>query len=124
MKTYDGWLAQKEQQQLEKHQVIAKTSLINMLIKVPGILLKNVVDIDPFDFVHTIAIVRIMMPKSYICLSAGREKISDELQGLYFFVGVNSILYGKKLLIAQNPVPERDDHLFQRFELQKSDMAY
>jgi biotin synthase len=92
---------------------------INMLIKIPGTPLENVADVDPFDFVRTIAVARIMMPKSYIRLSAGREKMSDELQALCFLAGANSIFYGEKLLTAQNPIPEQDNHLFQRLGLQK-----
>lgn len=92
---------------------------INMLIKIPGTPLENVADVDPFDFVRTIAIAKIMMPKSYIRLSAGREKMSDELQALCFLAGANSIFYGEKLLTAQNPIPEQDNHLFQRLGLQK-----
>ncbi|GFR17229.1 biotin synthase [Trichonephila clavata] len=92
---------------------------INMLIKIPGTPLENVADVDPFDFVRTVAIARIIMPKSYIRLSAGREKMSDELQALCFLAGANSIFYGEKLLTAQNPVPEQDNYLFQRLGLQK-----
>lgn len=93
--------------------------LINRLIKIPGTPLENVADIDPFDFVRTIAIARIMMPISYIRLAAGREKMSDELQALCFLAGTNSIFYGEKLLTAQNPVPEQDSDLFQRLGLKK-----
>lgn len=92
---------------------------INMLIKIPGTPLENVADVDPFDFVRTIAIAKIMMPKSYIRLSAGREKMSDELQALCFLAGANSIFYGEKLLTAHNPVPKQDNYLFQRLGLQK-----
>lgn len=92
---------------------------INMLMKIPGTPLENVPDIDPFDFVRTIAIARIIMPSSYIRLSAGREKMSDELQALCFLAGVNSIFYGERLLTAQNSVPEADNYLFQRLGLQK-----
>ncbi len=92
---------------------------INMLMKIPGTPLEDVPDVDPFDFVRTIAIARIIMPSSYIRLSAGREKMSDELQALCFLAGVNSIFYGERLLTAQNPVPEADNYLFQRLGLQK-----
>lgn len=92
---------------------------INMLIKIPGTPLAHAADIDPFDFVRTIAIARIMMPKSYIRLSAGREKMSSELQALCFLAGGNSIFYGEKLLTAKNPIPEQDNYLFQKLGLQK-----
>ncbi|MDD9331545.1 MAG: biotin synthase BioB [Wolbachia sp.] len=92
---------------------------INMLMKIPGTPLENVADVDSFDFVRTIAIARIIMPQSYIRLSAGREKMSDELQALCFLAGTNSIFYGERLLTAQNPVPEQDNYLFQRLGLQK-----
>ncbi|MGI2299480.1 biotin synthase BioB [Candidatus Cardinium hertigii] len=92
---------------------------INMLMKIPGTPLENVEDIDPFDFVRTIAVARIMMPTSYIRLSAGREKMSDALQALCFLAGANSIFYGEKLLTAQNPIPEQDHNLFQRLGLKK-----
>jgi len=75
--------------------------------------------IDPFDFVRTIAVARVMMPKSYIRLAAGREKMSDELQALCFLAGINSIFYGERLLTAQNPVPKQDNYLFQKLGLQK-----
>ncbi|AXI24643.1 biotin synthase [Cardinium endosymbiont of Sogatella furcifera] len=92
---------------------------INMLMKIPGTPLEHVADVDPFDFVRTIAIARIIMPTSYIRLSAGREKMSDELQALCFLAGANSIFYGEKLLTAQNPVPEQDEFLLQRLGLKK-----
>lgn len=76
----------------------AESVTINKLIKIPGTPLENVQDIDPFDFVRVIALARIMIPKSYIRLSAGREQMSDELQALCIIAGVNSIFYGEKLL--------------------------
>lgn len=87
---------------------------INQLIKVPGTPLEDVEDIDPFEFVRTIATARIMMPKSYIRLSAGRENMSEELQTLCFLVGVNSIFYGEKLLTANNAEPQKDDVLLSK----------
>jgi biotin synthase len=92
---------------------------INQLIKIPGTPLENEEDIDPFDFVRTIALARILMPESFVRLSAGREAMSDELQAMCFMAGANSIFYGEKLLTANNPVPEKDDLLFKRLGLQK-----
>ena len=92
---------------------------INQLIKIPGTPLENVEGVDPFDFIRVIALARIMMPKSYVRLSAGREQMSDEMQALCFMAGANSMFYGEKLLTAQNPVPEQDNALFGRLGLQK-----
>jgi biotin synthase len=92
---------------------------INQLIKIPGTPLAGEADVDPFDFVRTIALARILMPKSFIRLSAGREQMSDELQALCFMAGANSIFYGEKLLTASNPVPEKDNMLFGRLGLKK-----
>jgi len=92
---------------------------INKLIRIPGTPLENEADIDPFDFVRTIALARIMMPTSYIRLSAGRQQMSDALQSLCFLAGANSIFYGEKLLTADNPVPAEDNQLFQRLGLEK-----
>src|SRR5690554_7713102 len=68
---------------------------INMLVKVPGTPMANLDDLDPFEFVRTIAVARILMPTSHVRLSAGREAMSDELQALCFFAGANSIFYGE-----------------------------
>lgn len=92
---------------------------INQLIKIPGTPLENVPDVEPFDFVRTIALARILMPASYVRLSAGRESMSEELQSLCFLAGANSIFYGEKLLTAQNPEPEQDNRLFGKLGLQK-----
>jgi biotin synthase len=92
---------------------------INKLIAVPGTPLENQTPVDPFDFVRTIALARILMPKSYVRLSAGRVDMSDELQSLCFLAGVNSIFYGERLLVTDNPVPERDEQLFSRLGLGK-----
>lgn len=93
---------------------------INKLIKIPGTPLADQAEMDPFDFVRTIALARILMPTSYLRLSAGREDMSDELQALCFMGGVNSVFYGEKLLTANNAGPERDTQLFQRLGLEKS----
>lgn len=92
---------------------------INQLIKIPGTPLANVPDVDPFDFIRTIALARILMPSSFVRLSAGRESMSEELQSLCFLAGANSIFFGEKLLTAQNPVPEQDNQLFGKLGLQK-----
>lgn len=92
---------------------------INKLIKIPGTPLAHSAEVDPFDFIRTIALARIMMPKSYLRLSAGREQMSDELQALCFMAGVNSIFYGEKLLTADNPEPQQDNRLLQRLGLEK-----
>lgn len=91
---------------------------INKLIRVPGTPLQGQKEVDPFDFVKTIALARILMPKSYIRLSAGREQMSDEMQGLCFLAGANSIFYGEKLLTAKNPIPEKDQLLLKRLGLE------
>lgn len=92
---------------------------INKLIKIPGTPLQNQEDIDPFDFIRTIALARIMMPKSYIRLSAAREQMSDELQAFCLLAGANSVFYGEKLLTAENPTPEKDNSLFGRLGVKK-----
>jgi biotin synthase len=92
---------------------------INKLIKIPGTPLENAADVDPFDFIKTIALARILMPKSFVRLSAGREHMSEELQAMCFMAGANSIFYGEKLLTAENPMPEEDNALFTKLGLQK-----
>lgn len=90
---------------------------INQLIAIPGTPLADQTNVDSFDFVRTIAVARILLPKSAVRLSAGREQMNDELQALCFFAGANSIFYGEKLLTAENPVPEADQKLFERLNL-------
>lgn len=92
---------------------------LNKLIRIPGTPLANTADVDVFDFVRTIALARIMLPKSFVRLSAGREQMSDELQALCFLAGANSIFYGEKLLTADNPTPEQDNYLFKRLGLER-----
>jgi biotin synthase len=92
---------------------------INKLIRITGTPLEGQEEVDPFDFVKTIALARILMPKSYIRLSAGREQMSDEMQALCFLAGANSIFYGEKLLTADNPIPENDQLLFKRLGLEQ-----
>jgi biotin synthase len=90
---------------------------INQLVKVPGTPLANCADVDPFDFVRTIAVARLLMPRAHVRLSAGREQMSDELQALCFLAGANSIFYGEKLLTTGNPDVAADRSLFERLGL-------
>ena len=87
---------------------------INQLVRVPGTPLANVADVDPFDFIRTIAVARIMIPRAQVRLSAGRTEMSDELQVLALLAGANSIFYGAKLLTTGNPDVERDRRLLSR----------
>ncbi|MCE8042350.1 biotin synthase BioB [Halomonas daqingensis] len=91
---------------------------INMLIKVPGTPLENIADLDPIEFVRAIAVARILMPRSHVRLSAGREQMSESTQALAFLAGANSIFYGDKLLTTGNPQVERDRALFDKLGLQ------
>lgn len=90
---------------------------INMLIAIPGTPLEDTKQIDPIDFVRTIAVARIMMPKSFVRLSAGRTDMSDEMQALCFFAGANSIFVGETLLTADNPGEDKDGKLFAKLGL-------
>lgn len=92
---------------------------INQLIRIPGTPLADQAAVDSFDFIRIIALSRLLMPQSYIRLSAGRDQMSDELQALCFIAGANSLFYGEKLLTADNPTLERDEHLFRRLGIQK-----
>ena len=87
---------------------------INMLVKVAGTPLAEAEDVDPFDFIRTLAVARILMPRSHVRLSAGREQMNEQMQALAFLAGANSIFYGEKLLTTGNPEAERDMRLFQR----------
>ena len=90
---------------------------INMLIAIPGTPLENAEAIDAIDFVRTIAVARIMMPRSHVRLSAGRTEMSDETQALCFFAGANSIFAGETLLTADNPGEDADGRLFAKLGL-------
>ena len=87
---------------------------INMLVKVPGTPMENVEDLDPLEFVRCLAVARILMPKSHVRLSAGREEMSDEMQAMCFLAGANSIFYGECLLTTPNPEAHKDMQLFER----------
>ena len=85
---------------------------INRLVKVEGTPLEEQVDIEPLEFVRTIAVARILMPASHVRLSAGRTEMSDAMQALCFHAGANSVFYGEKLLTTGNPDTAQDDALF------------
>ncbi len=87
---------------------------VNQLVQVPGTPLHGSEPVDPLELIRTIAVARILMPASYVRLSAGRSEMSDETQALAFFAGANSIFYGERLLTTDNPEQERDRRLFQR----------
>ena len=96
---------------------------INMLVRIEGTPLSDAADLDPFDLVRTIAVARIMMPVSYVRLSAGRTSMDDSFQALCFFAGANSIFYGDKLLTTENPEHVKDMQLFRRLGLRPKDSA-
>ncbi|MBW9265565.1 MAG: biotin synthase BioB [Candidatus Thiodiazotropha sp. (ex. Lucinisca nassula)] len=87
---------------------------INMLVKIEGTPLYNAEELDPFEFVRTIAVARLLMPHSYVRLSAGRTEMGDEMQALCFLAGANSIFYGERLLTTDNPEADRDMRLLRR----------
>ncbi|MBE0509671.1 MAG: biotin synthase BioB [Chromatiales bacterium] len=91
---------------------------INLLVKVPGTPLGNSPDLDIFEFIRTIAVARVLMPASYVRLSAGRQTMHDEAQALCFFAGANSLFYGDKLLTTENASTDHDRQLFHRLGLQ------
>jgi biotin synthase len=87
---------------------------INMLVQVEGTPLYGVEELDPFEFVRVIATARILMPKSYVRLSAGRGEMNDQMQSLCFLAGANSIFYGERLLTTDNPDADNDRKLLER----------
>lgn len=87
---------------------------INNLVKVEGTPLAQTADLDPLEFVRTIAVARITMPTARVRLSAGRQEMSDEVQTLCFLAGANSIFYGEQLLTTGNPEVERDRALLDK----------
>jgi biotin synthase len=87
---------------------------INNLVQVEGTPLHGTERLDPFEFVRTIAVARIAMPKSYVRLSAGRQELGEGIQALCFFAGANSIFYGDKLLTTGNPEAAADQGLMAR----------
>jgi len=104
-------------EQLARQQPHPESVPVNMLVRVQGTPLAAGNDLDPFEFVRTIAVARILMPGSHVRLSAGREQMTDEMQALCFLAGANSIFYGEKLLTTPNPEADRDRRLFERLGL-------
>ncbi|MEX2525562.1 MAG: biotin synthase BioB [Gammaproteobacteria bacterium] len=90
---------------------------INLLVRVAGTPLADEEDINPLDMVRTIAVARILMPASWVRLSAGRTGMSDAIQALCFFAGANSVFFGEKLLTTENPQKEKDLALFEQLGL-------
>ena len=90
---------------------------INNLVPIPGTPLADVEPIDPFEFVRTIAVARITMPRTYVRLSAGREQMDEALQALCLMAGANSIFYGDHLLTTSNPQTGRDRSLLERLDM-------
>ncbi|MBP9837982.1 MAG: biotin synthase BioB [Proteobacteria bacterium] len=100
--------------QLASHDIHPESVPINMLVKVEGVPLSKEHDVDPLEFVRLIATARIMMPKSFVRLSAGRTQMSDELHALAFIAGANSIFAGEKLLTTPNPSDDSDRALLNK----------
>ena len=98
---------------------------INMLVAIEGTPLEGTEKLEPLEFVRTVAVARIMMPESYVRLSAGRAEMNDETQALCFFAGANSMFYGEKLLTTDNPDENHDQQLFKKLgiEFLKTEVA-
>ena len=101
----------KELANLPKHP---ESVPINMLVQVEGTPMFGKDELDPFEFVRSIAVARILMPESYVRLSAGRTEMNDEMQALCFMAGANSMFYGERLLTTDNPEADNDKDLLQR----------
>ncbi len=90
---------------------------INDLVQVKGTPLDGIDKLDPFEFIRTVAVARIIMPRSYVRLSAGRTEMNDEMQAWCFFAGANSMFYGERLLTTDNPEESHDQMLFTRLDI-------
>jgi biotin synthase len=93
---------------------------INNLVAIEGTPLAGTAPLDPFEFVRTIAVARITMPKAVVRLSAGREQLDDAMQALCFLAGANSMFYGDQLLTTSNPQTQKDRQLFERLGIRAS----
>ena len=96
---------------------------INMLVKIEGTPLENVEDLEPFDFIRTVAVARILMPKSFVRLSAGREQMNEQMQAMCFLAGANSIFYGERLLTTSNPEASKDMQLFNKLGIRPLELG-
>jgi biotin synthase len=103
--------------QLAKMDPPPESVPINNLVAIPGTPLAHQPPLDPFEFIRTIAAARIAMPKSYVRLSAGRKRLSDEGQALAFLAGANSIFYGEKLLTTDNADADADRALLEKLDI-------
>ena len=101
-------------QQLANQTPHPESVPINMLVRVEGTPLSDTEAVDPIDFVRVIATARILMPHSFVRLSAGRTQMTDELQALCFLAGANSVFAGEKLLTTPNPGEDRDQNLITK----------
>jgi biotin synthase len=97
---------------------------INMLVKIEGTPMGGNTMLDPFDFVRTIAVARILMPRSYVRFAAGRLETDEGLQALAFFAGANSIFYGERLLTTPNPADSDDRRLLDRLGIRPLDASH
>ncbi len=103
--------------QLANLPKIPESVPINLLIRIKGTPFEDNKDVDSFDFIRTIAVARIMMPTSFVRLSAGREQMNEQMQALCFMAGANSLFYGSKLLTAGNPKHDKDQQLFRKLNI-------
>ena len=91
---------------------------INDLVQVKGTPLDGIDKLDPFEFIRTVAVARILMPKSYVRLSAGRTEMNEQTQSMCFFAGANSMFYGDRLLTTDNPEEDKDKELLAKLGMQ------
>jgi biotin synthase len=96
---------------------------INQLVQVPGTPLHGIAALDPLEFIRAIATARLLMPRSYVRLSAGRTDMDDTMQALCFLAGANSIFHGERLLTTPNPGRSHDQRLFERLGLEAEPAA-
>jgi len=96
---------------------------INNLVQVSGTPMDDIEPIDSFEFVRTVAVARITMPKSYVRLSAGREEMNDQMQALCFMAGANSVFYGDELLTTSNASVEHDRRLMDKLGIKPQSLS-